>query len=730
MIFLTASTSFAQNPPAVPPKDDGEVVKISTTLIQVDATVTDKKGNIVRDLKPEEFEIYENGKKQTITNFSFVEVQSNNSPTEQITKQPNKNSIYIPPVSVNLRPEQVHRTIALVVNDLDLSFRSIDLVKSALKKYIDEQMQSDDLVAIIRTGGGGGFLQQFTSDKRILYKAIEHLRWNPAGSGIVNLFQSADPSDQSVSSGNSNNGLSADAQEKIKEQQGQSKSSSDTAQKQFDIYRDDIFKVGELNAVNYVIKGMRELPGRKAVVLFSEGFALYDLDNGIEKPNSRLVDALQRLTETANRSSIVIYAIDTRGLVVPMPGAEDNVIPTGGGKYSANVGVTSQQLINDRTNSLYENQQGLIAIAEQTGGFAIINNNSLSKGIERVLNDQNGYYLIGYQPDDETFDAQKVRFNKLIVKLKNPGLRVRYRSGFFSIKDEEAKPQAKTPQQEILAAINSPVNLGDIDLRLTSLFANDRQTGNFMRSLIYVNGNDLAFTNDTDGWEKATFDVVAILFGENGNIIDQISRTETIKARDETLKEIQEKGFISTITVPIKKPGAYQMRVVMRDVSTSHLGSASEFIEVPDLKKDRLTLSGILMQRVQPQSDNSQNIAKKLPFQSDEQRDIATRSFQPGTIVRFGYAIYNAKLDKATNSPNLKLQFKIFRDGEAIFTSKEKNVDIVDKNDLQHLLAEGVFNLGNGLKSGNYFLQVIVRDVLETDKKQIATQWVDFEIVE
>ncbi len=166
-IIIFCAVNYAQTPTPTPAEDD--LIVISTTLIQIDATVTDKKGRIVTDLKPEDFEIYENDKKQEITNFSFVssETQTNNSPIQK----PNKISAGVPIPPVQIRPEQVRRTIALVVDDLGLSYESIYSVKKALKKFVDEQMQPNDLVAIIRTGGGTGSLQQFTSDKNILYAA-------------------------------------------------------------------------------------------------------------------------------------------------------------------------------------------------------------------------------------------------------------------------------------------------------------------------------------------------------------------------------------------------------------------------------------------------------------------------------------------------------------------------------------------------------------------------------
>ena len=135
-------------------------------------------------------QIFEDGKLQKITHFSYVVADSTNSaPTPKPIKPIDRNAPPIPPVPATIaRHEQVRRTIALVVDDLGLSFQSFYYVRRALKKFVDEQMQPTDLVAIIRTAGGIGALQQFTSDKRQLYAAIDHLKWGAIGRSGISPF--------------------------------------------------------------------------------------------------------------------------------------------------------------------------------------------------------------------------------------------------------------------------------------------------------------------------------------------------------------------------------------------------------------------------------------------------------------------------------------------------------------------------------------------------------------
>ncbi|MGI9035115.1 MAG: VWA domain-containing protein [Pyrinomonadaceae bacterium] len=721
-LILASLTSFAQTPSptaATPPKpaDESDVVKISTTLIQVDATVTDKNGNIVTDLKPEDFEIYENGQKQPITNFSFVSAPSETisaAPTAPTSKNSAASNVPAPPVA--LRPEQVRRTIALVVDDLSLSFESTHFVREALKKFVETQMRDGDLVAIIRTGGGIGALQQFTSDRRQLEAAIDKIRWNPAGNGKIGAFEpiEATPLEQAKASG------IPVTDEQLAQEKNQNQ--------RFKDFQGSVFASGTLGALNFIIKGMRELPGRKSVMLMSDGFKLFTQDESGFKESSIILDALKRLTDLANRSSVVIYTMDARGLqTLSLTAADDT---------SQLTGSQIEEKLSDNKNELFDTQDGLIYLAQQTGGTALINNNDLNGGIRKMLNDQKGYYLIGYTPDTETFDPQKRRFNKLTVKVKRPDLKVRYRSGFFGLTDDETdRPAKQTPQQQITAALTSPFAENGIELRLNTLFGNDLKNGEYMRSFLQVGAKDLKFTDEADGTHKATFDVLAVSFGENGLVADQIAKNYTITLKENAYQDFLRDGFVYNFMFPVKKPGAYQMRVAIRDEGSGKIGSANQFIEAPDLKKGKLTLSGIVLenltfkeyQDLQTSAASAANPAP--PTKSSMQTDTSLRKFKRGTVLRYGFEIYNAKLGGA-QKPQLSMQTRVFRDGKLLFEGKPIPVNLEGQKDWQKISSMGALSLGTEMAAGDYVLQIVVNDAATNDKNRIASQWVQFEITE
>jgi VWFA-related protein len=726
LIFHLSLPAFAQQPgqqkpsQQVPPADlqqpkpqpDDDVVRISTNLVQVDAVITDSKGKQVTDLRADEVQILEDGKPQKIANFSYTALDSTEASRPSAPAKPaDKNAPPLPPV--RLKPEQARRTIALVVDDLGLSFESAHTVRWALRKFLDQQMQPNDLVAIIRTGGGIGALQQFTTDKRQLYAAVEKVKWNPSGRGGISAFAPIE------------SGPTSEPTSEVGIGEKPTTASEDVAQ-----YREDLFAVGTLGALNYIVKGLRELPGRKSVVLISDGFKIFSRSE--PQGSDRILMALRGLTDLANRASVVIYTMDARGLQTLGLTAADST----GGMSSEQL----EQTLSNRRSDFFESQNGLNYLAQQTGGLAFRNNNDLNAGIKKVINDQQGYYLIGYRPDEATFDkvSGRRKFHKLSLKVTRPGkFNVRMRNGFYGITDEEAKPapQTHTRAQQLARAITSPFGTSGVHVRLTSIFANDPKLGSVLRSMVQVKGRDLTYTDEPGGWHKAVFDILALTFGDNGVVVDQISREHTLQFRGEAYQRVLNEGFIYNLTVPVKKAGAYQLRTALRDVVSERVGSASQFIEVPDLKKNRLALSGIMMrgtpiQMFQKDGRNSlKENADDSVDDSDPAANAAVRQFKRGLVMVYALVVYNAQLDKVSAKPQFHTQVRMFLNGQQVFSGKELPYDASGQTDLKRLPVGGAIQLGSEMAPGEYVFQIVVTDSLAKEKHRVATQWIDFEIV-
>lgn len=678
--FCTYLPAMGQTTPA---GDQDDVVKITTNLVQIDAVVT-KDGKPVTDLKAEDFEIYEDGRRQTITSFAYI----SNVP-DRSSSTPDKTGAAVP--AGRIKRDVARRTIAIVVDDLGISAESMAHARRQVRKFINEQMQPDDLVAVIRTGGQLGALQQFTNDKRVLIRAVDQLRWNPCSRVGMSVFRPI-------------GGLSMPIDRPL---------------------------CGDftLRALNFILDGMAELPGRKSMILMSDdlprqnqeiNFSGDPLSAGligggsseralISEAGANITDytgMLQRIAEKAIRSSVVIYSVDTQGLQPVGVTAADAI--RGDARSTA---AQMNNVLSQRSRLLEARRAGGDLIARQTGGFQIRNSNDF--GLPRILEDQSGYYLLGYRPTEETFNR---RFHHIKAKVKRSGMTVRTRFGFFGVSEEEVK-RARSPQDETNLALMSPFGVQDLELDLVSFFANGKTEGSVVRSFVYFNTSDLTFTPVNDRRETS-LEIHGMIFGNNGRIVEQVKHDAVLRLKDDEYQNAMREGLRLRFDMPVKQPGSYQVRLAVRDKTSSKIGSAGQFVAVPDLKSKRLALSGIVL-RGAPEG-SAQTAALANP---------ASRRFNPNSELYFAFVIYNAMIDPATRLPNLTMETKLFRDGKSVGSSVETAVNVANQADLERLFTSGFVKLGPDLEPGEYYLQVVVTDKAAKGKQPPVTQWVDFEIV-
>ncbi len=295
--------------------------------------------------------------------------------------------------------------------------------------------------------------------------------------------------------------------------------------------------------------------------------------------------------------------------------------------------------------------------------------------------------------------------------------------------DSEAKPPRTTRVQQLVGALGSPFASGDVRLRLTSLAGGDRANGSVVSSLMHIDMDGVKFTEEADGWHKAVIDVVALTFGEEGNVVDEVNRTETVRVRGEAYEMGRREGRVYQMQVAVKKPGAYQLRVAVRDASTEKLGSASQFIEVPDLSKNRLALSGILLQSSEMTAASADvNAAGAEQKEPETRGSAAVRRFRRGEQIDYFYNIYNAELDKASGRPRLQTQMRLYRDREKVYEGPLTDFDAGSQTDFKNLHAAARIRLDT-LAAGEYVLQVVVTDALAPEKRRAVTQWIDFEVL-
>jgi VWFA-related protein len=356
--------------------DDAPVFRLSVELVQVDAVVTDGKSRHVTTLGAEDFEVVQDGKPRAITAVVYVDAEERWEPLGD------PRAVEAIPV----RSRDTRRTIALIVDDLRMSFESLARTRTGLGRFIDEHLRSEDLVSLVTTSGHD---TPFTFRRAELRAAASRLRYSFRSASSLDPFSSGPF------------GVAA-------------------AFSELEEFREQSFAVGALGRVEDAIRAVRNQPGRKAVVLVSDGFMLF----GPGFANIEVREAMRRLVDRANRAGVVIYAVDARGLVCGCLTAADRTRGLSAADLAARTAA--------RLEALAATQDGLRYLAGETGGFAVVNANDLPGALDRISGDLRGYYLIGFQPDADTFSSDG-RFRKIRIKVKRPGLKVRTRAGFYGV---------------------------------------------------------------------------------------------------------------------------------------------------------------------------------------------------------------------------------------------------------------------------------------------------------
>jgi VWFA-related protein len=235
--------------------------RVSVDAVRIDAVVTDRDGHIVTDLTANDFEVRQDGKRQKVTFAQFVPVLTGAAPPPaDLVAGSRAETLAISPPAV--RREDIQRTLAVVVDDLGLSVEGLQSTQRALHAFIDRGLRPTDLVALVRTGGSIAALQTFTTDRRVLHAAIDGLRWNGASRNGVEPFEPVNLSDIS----DSRAGLS---------------DPNDFSP--IDRLRGSMSTAGTLGALSLIVRGARDMPGRKTIIFVSEGFQVLVPDEGLRR---------------------------------------------------------------------------------------------------------------------------------------------------------------------------------------------------------------------------------------------------------------------------------------------------------------------------------------------------------------------------------------------------------------------------------------------------------------
>lgn len=647
-------------------------------FIEVPVIVTDARGAFVKDLTADDFEVYEEGRPQKIAFFQFVDVPI------VTTGAPAGATGPVEPDVRTAAPTFEGRIYVLVLDDLHTDFSRSQRVRDIARRFIERYFGPGDLAAVVYTSGRAEAGQELTSSRRLLLAAIERFQGqklpSPGAEKLaVHLRQAAEAE------------ASGDEERRIRTPEGLQQAQS--IRDPYDPERGERAR-RLLRTVSRVAEWLADVQGRrKALLLFSEGIE-YDIYEPFNRgAASAIVTEAQEAIAAAQRANVNIYAIDPRGLnyfgeLIQISGYSDYPQLD----YGTFRGFLRELLLS---------QESLIALAEETGGLAIVNQGDVPGGLGRIVLDSSRYYLLGYYSDERRWGR---RFVRIEVKVKRPGLQVRARRGFVP-PDRRTGTQARSIDAKegtspaLRAALSKPVPLGQLPLRVFAApFKGTGRNGSVV-IVMELDGEALKF-EERDGRYYERLELSLVAADERARVQGGDRQTFDLKLLPATYERVRKTGvrLLSRLELP---PGRYQIRVGAHESTRSEVAVVPYEVEVPDYSRSVFDLSGLVLTRsgdefVTANPDpRLQEVLARPP--------AATRRFSPDETIECFAELYT-RSSAVTGPILLTASVRSAVDGRVVF-------EVQDRRELDRAAEAGVHQFraaipASALKPGQYLLQV------------------------
>jgi len=602
LLSLAVTAATRPEPPATAAAGSGQGARQPGTptfrsgldLVVVNVVVRDKNGALVRGLTRDDFVVTEDGKPQAVTSFDFEEIENAPAPSLETQTvlgaigQPARAAAAASPAAPAARPIADMKDRRLIVLFYDLGSMETEDVARAVQSgrdYIEKKSSPADIIAVASLSTALSIDQDFTADRQALLAALDRL--SPvAGSSA------AAGTDAETAPDTGNSFVADDAE--------------------FAIFSTDR-RLDALRAIADVLAGIEQ---KKSLVYFSGGITESGMDNQA---------ALRTLVDRAVRANVSIYAADARGLAA---------LPAGGAASQASVrgtGAFSGRAMAGQRESFSAAQDALTTISEDTGGKAFFDVNEFSAVFDKVVEDTTSYYLLGYT---STNPARDGRFRRIRVTLKRPGLKVEFRNGYYAPRDfahSGRDDRAQQLQEQLL----SDLPITDLPVHGSAAYFRLQNNRYFVPVWFIVPGSQVQFSRASDK-ETATLDVLGVI--RDGQRRPVAWFQDTVKLSVAATEDVRRRNvqYGTSFELP---PGAYQLKVVIRENQLGTFGSFDSTLVVPNLDRNPLRLSSVVL------ASQRQPVAKKNaanPLQRDGQELVANvaRVVTSAQPMVFYYEVY------------------------------------------------------------------------------------------
>jgi len=606
------------------------VLRATTELVLVNVVARDKKGNLVRDLKKEDFTLLEDGKKQQISSFDFEDVDQIQNATQTVSGASPKTPGTLLHATKKSPPTLDARDRRLILLFLDFSAmqpEEIERAVDAAKKFVATKMQPADLIALVSLATNMHVDLDFTDDKEKIAAALTAYGTSE-GQGFDNGAT----------------GSSEGAAET-----GGSFTEDDTDFNTFTADR-------KLLALQSLMQALNKLPQKKSVIYFSNGIT----QNGVDNQS-----ALRAATAAAVKANASIYSLDVRGLQAFPPGGEaQNASLHGQAAY------TGASTLND-LNGNSASQDTLATISADTGGKAFFDSNDFSGVFSQVQKDSSVYYVLGFTSNNPLKDG---RFRHLKVVVNRPDLKLDFRSGYYPDRDFEHLNRADREQQleDELAAQLPRV---DVPLYAGASYFRKDDSHYYLAVSLVIPGPQIPFVTEKDR-DSASIDVIGEAL-QDGKIPVGRQR-ETVKLAVESTRQVRRKN-VQYNTGFLLAPGSYHLKFVVRENRTGRMGSFESDIRIPDLRKTPLKMSSVVLSSLRSPTTVKKSNTNPLVQDQMELVPSVAHVFTTDQHLYLLYEIYDPAKGKVSVQPASPTQgeakqadaAKSTREGVRVLTSIE-----------------------------------------------------------
>jgi VWFA-related protein len=715
LCLLVSARAQQPDAPAPPVKDDEEVVRISTELVQTDVMVFDGSGKFVDGLKPDQFELRVDGKPQQVVFFERIQAGTVNEDAQIAAARGGANGAMAGGAAV---PLDRGRTVVFFVDDLHLSPASALTIRKTIQRFIDEEIGQNDEAAIVSASGLVGFLQQLTDNKAVLRAASGRINTRPYA---VRDGQSPVMTEMHASAVEHNDisVLEYFVEQVMRENPFLKR---DMAESQVQsrarniLQQSNAVAMSTLHTLASVVRGFGPLPGRKVLFFVSDGFLVDDNDSGLR-------DRMRTISDAAARAGVVIYSLDAQGLRSGQPDASEPGTFDPGGR-----------LARATTGEVAAMQAPLYTLAADTGGRALINTNALGRVVSGALKETSLYYLLAWKPEAASAGGGSPKYQRIDVAVRErPELRVLVRRGFYNgiappeparaekkkkkgDKKTDAAPEGHEPsaaERDLLSALHAPLPRAALPTSLAVGYVHGETEGSMLTVSVELDRGTLTFVQGEQ--KRADFDVLGAVLDDRGKAVKQFG--QRLSVTPSPLVPESQQHVVYSFRFPLA-PGLYQVRAAARDANSGRTGSAMQWVELPELKNQFLMSSIFLGERTA-----GQQAAQLKPEEMPRSVLLSVeRRFAHTSHIRFLTFVYNSA-PGSTGRPDVALQVQIFRDDQPVFTAPLSKLRADDGADFTRLPYMAELSLST-FPPGRYVLQITAIDRAAKTSSSQSTRFI------